>query len=197
MSSESVSALRLADISPVGPLQCNRTSQGWAAGNRYSNGDRGSMCFKMLQASTAHKSKASSTSVSSTRSKTRLTSHWWGVRRQTLQQDGARHGVHGYVCGLHVAENLSSAIQIIRNDASVQELMNVITLEDISTVNFSASSNNALGLLLPRTHTVVRGGILQRVSNWQRSDMNLNTALELLLPLTHFMVRGSIPQRTH
>ena len=85
-----------------------------------------------------------------------------GVRRQTLQQDGARHGVHGCVCGLHVAENLSSAIQIIRNDASVQELMNVITLEDISTVNFSASSNNALELLLPRTHFVVRGGIPQR-----------------------------------
>ena len=33
--------------------------------------------------------------------------------------------------------------------------------------------NIALGLLLPRTHLVVRGSIPQRVSNWERSNMKL------------------------
>ena len=31
------------------------------------------------------------------------------VRRETLEQDEARHGVHGNVCELYVAENLPSA----------------------------------------------------------------------------------------
>ena len=45
-------------------------------GNRLSNCDRGSMFFNLLQASTAAESKASSASVSSTRSKTRLMFRW-------------------------------------------------------------------------------------------------------------------------
>ena len=43
------------------------------------------------------------------------------VRRETLEQDGARHGVHGYVCGLHAVEDLPSANHDIRKDASAQE----------------------------------------------------------------------------
>ena len=61
-------------------------------------------------------------------------------------------------------------------------------------VNFDCERNTALGLLLPQTSFVVRGGIPQRVFNWERSNMKLNTALELLLPRTHFTARGSIPQ---
>ena len=48
---------------------------------------------------------------------------------------------------------------------------------------------------MPQTHFVTRGSIPQRVSNWERSNMNLNTALELLLPQTHLSGRGSIFQR--
>ena len=42
---------------------------------------------------------------------------------------------------------------------------------------------------------VVRGGILQRISTWQRLGSILNTALELPLPRTHFVARGGIHQR--
>ena len=45
------------------------------------------------------------------------------VRRQAFQQDGARHGVHGDVCGFHVVKNLLCAIPILCKDASVSELI--------------------------------------------------------------------------
>ena len=62
-----------------------------------------------------------------------------------LDRNGARHGDHGYVCGLHAVENLPSAIQNIRKDASAQELIErdpvgANTHEDIFTVKFSAPS---------------------------------------------------------
>ena len=60
---------------------------------------------------------------------------------------------------------------------------------------FDCERNTALELPLPQTHLVFRGGIPQRVSNCERSNMTLNTALELPLPQTHLVFRGGIPQR--
>ena len=57
--------------------------------------------------------------------------------------------------------------------------------------------NTALELLWRQSHTVVRVSILQRVSIWERANMNLNIALELHLPQTHFVIKGSIPQHFH
>ena len=116
--SESDSALRLAAHSSVGPPPCNQTSQDRAVGNRFRNSDRGSICSKMLQASTAHKSKASSTSVSSTRSKTRLTSHWWVCAVRPFNR--MEHVT--VFTAMFANYMLSRTFQIIRNDASVQEL---------------------------------------------------------------------------
>ena len=64
------------------------------------------MCSKMLQASTAHEVRhpCFQYEVEVTFDVTMVS-----VRRETLEQDGARHGVHGYVCELFVAENLPSA----------------------------------------------------------------------------------------
>ena len=61
-------------------------------------------------------------------------------------------------------------------------------------LNFDCERNTALGLLLSQSPFVVRGCIPQRVSKWERLNMNLIAALEVLLTRTHFTVRGSIPQ---
>ena len=66
-------------------------------GSRFSNCDRGSMCLNLLQASTTGKQGVINLRLQHEVEDT-LDIAVVSVCRQTLQQDGARHDIHGYVC---------------------------------------------------------------------------------------------------
>ena len=102
------------------------------------------------------------------------------VRRETLQQDGTHHGIHDYVCGLYVVENLLNATYNIRNDASVQDFWTYSSWRE-------HSQRQLLRHSLRFVDAICTANVL---------TVKPNNALELLLSRTLFVVRDCIPQRT-